>query len=375
MDIECLDSLTDAQEAEWRGFIARSCHQHPRQDPRFAAVERAAGRDVVFAIGRRDGQIRAVGLFTLRSSRLVPGRMAAASALSGPICDDTDDLAAFVQAVARHPRFARVDAIRITPYWLEEEAEALAGRLAQAGLAVSDPEPCRNTGMIDLTMSEDALRASFSRSARRKVRLVEKSDIEILPVDTPAAAEVFFERLNSLVIARHKLTPVSRPEYEAGFRQIYSSPSIGAIFAAYHDGNFLGGLLLYRSDRTAHARRYVADPDAARAVGNLRVAPSLWLEGLLWAKRQGCTRFDVEGFLPVEDKTHPNFNVYEYKREFKPTHVRRLAEHTLVVNPLYHGIARLPARVKRGLRHLLPRGHSRQLAGTAHGRPAEDGRG
>ena len=353
-DIDCLDGLTPSQEEEWQAFLLQARHQHPRQDPRFAAVERATGQEVIFAIGRRNGRICAVGLFTLQPSRFLPGHISVASALSGPVCDDGAEMVDFLHALAKHERFARVAAIRITPYWLEEEAAGLAGKLSQVGFTITDPEPHRDTGMIDLTLSEDELRASFSRSARRKVRLVEKSDIDIRRVETPEDAEVFFERLNTLVIARHNLTPVSRAEYETGFRRIYSDPSIGVIFAAYHEGVFLGGLLLYRSGTTAHARRYVADPGAAQAVGNLRVAPALWLEGLLWAKREGCTHFDVEGFLPVEDKSHPNFNVYEYKREFKPAHVRRLAEHTLVLNPGSHLMNTLPGRFKAGLKRMFP---------------------
>ena len=355
MDIDCLDGLTEPQEAEWCAFLAQAQHQHPRQDPRFAEVERAVGQDVVFVIGRQEGKVCAVGLFTLQPSRFLPGRIAVASALSGPVCDDEDTLVAFVRAVAAHERFSKVDAIRITPYWLGEEAASLATRLADAGLRITDPKPYRDTGMIDLTMSEDELQASFSRSARRKVRLVEKSDIEIRKVDTPEASETFFERLNTLVIARHNLTPVSRAEQEAGYRHIYNDPSIGVIFGAYYDETFLGGLLLYRSGTTAHARRYVADPGAAQAVGNLRVAPALWLEGLFWAKREGCTRFDVEGYFPVEDKSHPNFNVYEYKREFKPAHIRRIAEHTLVLNRASHSVNVLPGQVKNGLKRLFPK--------------------
>lgn len=354
MEVECVERLTAEQRSEWDGFLAGAAHQHPRQDPRFAEVERASGQDVLFAIGRREGQIRAVGLYTLKPSRLAPGRSALASALSGPVCDDAGDLAEFVAAVAAHPRFAKVDEIRITPYWLGEEVPALAGALTAAGLTVSDPDPHRNTGLIDLAQSEDALRSSFSRSARRKVRLVEKSDIEIRVAETPEAAETFFERLNTLVIARHNLTPVTRAEYEAGFRHIYCDPSIGVIFNAWHEGTFLGGLLLYRSGRTAHARRYVADPAAAQAVGNLRVAPALWLEGILWAKRQGCVQFDVEGFLPVEDKSHPNFNVYEYKREFRPEYVRRIAEHSLVLNPFWSGLNTMPGRAKGAVKRLFP---------------------
>ncbi len=355
MEIECLDALTAPQEAEWRAFLAAARHQHPRQDPRFAAVERAVGQDVVFAIGRQGGAIRAVGLFTMQRARFLPGRIAAASALSGPVCDDAAALVAFVQGVAGHPRFARVDAIRVTPYWLGDEAAELAARLAEAGLKITDPEPHRDTGLIDLTMTEDDLRASFSRSARRKVRLIEKSDVVLRRIDTPERAAEFFERLNTLVIARHNLTPVPPAEYEAGIAHIYTDPTIGAIFGAYHGEVFLGGLLLYRSGTTAHARRYVADPDAAEAIGNLRVAPALWLEGLLWAKAQGCTRFDVEGFLPVEDKTHPNFNVYEYKREFKPDHVRRIAEHTLVLKPVTHTLNGLPRRARGAVKRLFPR--------------------
>ncbi|MGJ5620533.1 lipid II:glycine glycyltransferase FemX [Sulfitobacter sp. MF3-043] len=354
MDIECLDSLTETQDSEWCAFLAQAQHQHPRQDPRFAEVERATGQDVLYAAGRRDGEICAIGLFTLQPSRLMPGRIAVASALSGPVCDDDDTMVAFMQALAGHVGFAKVDALRITPYWLDDNATGLAGKLSAAGFAISDPEPHRDTGMINLTLTEDELMASFSRSARRKVRLVEKSDIEIRRIETQADAETFFEHLNNLVIARHNLTPVSRAEYESGFRHIYSDPSIGVIFGAYHEDVFLGGLLLYRSRTTAHARRYVADPGAAQAIGNLRVAPALWLEGLFWAKRQGCTHFDVEGFLPVEDKSHPNFNVYEYKREFKPTHVRRIAEHTLVLNPLANGIAMLPARARSTVKRLFP---------------------
>lgn len=347
MDIECYDDLTGEQIREWREFLARADHQHPRQDPRFAEVERASGNQVMFVTGRRDDRLCAVGIFTLQPNRLVPGRMAVASALSGPVCDSAPDMVDFLQGLAAHDRLARVDALRVTPYWLEQEADELAAALAQAGFRISDPEPHRDTGMIDLTMTEDELRASFSRSARRKVRLIDKSDVEIRTVTRFGDAETFFERLNTLVIARHNLTPVLRAEYEAGYRHIFNDPSIGVILGAYHDDVFLGGLLLYRSGTTAHARRYVADPEAARAVSNLRVAPALWLEGMFWAKREGCTRFDVEGFLPVEDKSHPNFNVYEYKREFKPTHVRRVAEHTLVNHRLFHQANVVPSQLKR----------------------------
>ncbi|GAB4540928.1 MAG: hypothetical protein Tsb0024_11570 [Ruegeria sp.] len=354
MDIECLEDLTEAQKTEWCEFLSTSQHQHPRQHPQFAEVDKAIGNRVIFATGRRAGRLVAVGIFVLQPSRVMPGRSAAAVSLSGPVCDTASDMVAFLQGLSEHPAFSRTDALRITPYWLDQDGDGLARALAQAGFRVSDPEPHRDTGLIDLTGTEDELRASFSRSARRKVRLVDKSEIEIRTAGTLAEAETFFERLNSLVVARHNLTPVSRAEYSAGFDRIFRDGALGVILCAYHQAVFLGGLLLYRSGTTAHARRYVADPGAAQAIGNLRVAPALWLEGMFWAKRAGCTRFDVEGFLPVEDKAHPNFNVYEYKREFKPTHARRIAEHTLALSPAHHFANTLPGRLKAHVKRSFP---------------------
>ena len=354
MKIECHADLTDEQLHEWRGFLAVARHQHPRQDPRFAEVERATGRTVIYAMGREDGRLVAVGMFALQPGRIARNRYSDAFALSGPVCDDAAQLVAFVEAVGSDPAFAKVDTLKVTPYWLGEEAEELDRQFASAGFVRSDPEQFRDTGLIDLTPTEDELRDSFSKSARRKVRLIEKSEVEVRQLTTLAEAGVFFDRLNKLVIERHNLTPVSRNEYEAGFNNVYNNPEAGVIFGAFHGGTFLGGLLLYRSNITAHARRYVADPGAAAEVNNLRVAPALWLEGMFWAKRQGCTAFDVEGFLPVEDKSHPNFNVFEYKREFKPTYSKRVAEHALILSVGMNTVNELPKKLKGVVKQRVP---------------------
>lgn len=346
MQIECFDHLSDQQAQEWATFLEASPHGHPRQHPRFAKVEQAMGNSVIFAIGREAGKIVAVGQFTLARNRWIAGRTAQASALSGPVCDTPETLAAFVANLTTQPAFKSVDALAITPYWLGEDAKRLTTALKAAGLQLSESEPFRHTGMIDITRSEEEMRSSFSKSTRRKIRLIEKSDIEIRQVSERAEAELFFERLNTLVLERHGLTPVNRAEYEAQCDNVLLNSSLGAIFNAYFEGTFLGGLLVYRSPHTAHARRYVADPGAAKAVSNLRVAPSLWLAGMLWAQALGSTRFDVEGFLPIEDKSHPKFNVYEYKREFKPEYAPRIGEYTLVLNKTLHQVNRAPKQLR-----------------------------
>jgi len=358
MQIECYETLNDTQAAEWVKFLVSATHAHPRQNPRFAEVERALGRKVLFTIGRQGGNICAVGLWSLRQSRFLPHRFSEAMALSGPVCDDSTLLVAFLNSVSDCPEFKQVDALNITPYWVADDAQALSDTFSQTLLRLSDPEPFRHTGLIDLDRPESDIRASFSKSARRKIRLAENKPIEIRHVTSWLDAEVFFNRLNTLVLQRHSLTPVTEAEQRAQFQAVLSNPKIGALFCAYYEGIFLGGLLLYRSTYTAHARRYVADPDAAKKASNLRVAPLVWLHGMLWAKEQGSRWFDVEGFRLITDKSEPLFKVYEYKRELSPEPVLRVGEHTLPLHKGYDRINRLPAAARRKVKqavHMLKR--------------------
>lgn len=355
MEIEIHLKLSTDQAAEWRAFQASAGHQHPRQDPRFAMVENATGKTALFVTGRRGGTLCAVGLFSLLPSPLIPGRFSSASALSGPVCDDARIMVEFLRKLAATDAFAKVNAIKVTPYWLDDQAAELAAELSRAGWIRSDPSAVRYTGIIDLSLSEEALAASLSRSARRKVRLVQKSDIEIRQISSVEGAKEFYDKLNDLVLRPHRLSQVPRSEQEAMFTHILTDPTIGAVWGAYHREVFLGGLAIYRSQKTAYARRYVADAKAAKAVSNLRVAPSLWFEAMTWAKQQGCTNFDVEGYRLIDDKADPMFNVYEYKRELNPRETTRIAEHTLTVSKIFHFSDTLPRSLKNVLRKRLPR--------------------
>jgi hypothetical protein len=124
---------------------------------------------------------------------------------------------------------------------------------------------------------------------------------------------------------------------DAVCREKHPDGNRGVIIVARWQGALLGGLLLLRSARTAQ-------------IGNLRVAPSLWLQGALWAKSQGCSWLDVEGFRPIEDKDHPLFNVYEYKRELGPNYVTRIGEYTKTLHLTLHLANHLPHRAKSAVK-------------------------
>ena len=353
MKIGGLRNLTSQQAGEWRRFLAAARHQHPRQDPRFADIERALGHVPLFVLGYDAAKLRAVALFSLRRFRLIPGNYTEALALSGPVCDDPTMFRAFLDGLVAEPAFARTGAIRITPYWLDGDADTLTVNLAGSRWRLSDPAPFRETGLLDLDKSSEEILASFSKSARREVRRAKRQGVEIRPIETLKEARVFFDSLNRLGALRG-LPRIVPKEYETAFPRIYSDPSIGTILGAYVDGAFLSGLLLYRSRDVAHGRRFTTEPVALRALSNLRIAPLLWWSAMIWAKEQGCRHLDVEGYREDMEKTNRLYNVNKYKGEFNPRPVRRFEEHTLVLNRLLHVLGAQRYRVRAALKRRMP---------------------
>ena len=197
MKIDCLKVLNAEQLRLWQDFLNRARHTHPEQDPRFAGALRGDGYDVVYTMGWSGPELRAVGLFGLRRHALSAGFHSHAMAHSGPVCDGVEDLAGFVDGLVRHPAFARVGAIRITPYWLGEEAPALAARLASAGWRAFETTDYRMTGISDIAGTAEEIAARFSQTGRRKLRKAERLGLTVEPVrDAPLAMD-FLLRLNA----------------------------------------------------------------------------------------------------------------------------------------------------------------------------------
>jgi lipid II:glycine glycyltransferase (peptidoglycan interpeptide bridge formation enzyme) len=262
-------------------------------------------------------------------------------------------MGAFLDGLAAAPAFARIGAIRITPYWLDGDADKLTAHFAQSRWRLSDPVPFRETGLLDLDKSCDEMLESFSKSARREVRRAKRQEVEIRPIITLKDARVFFDSLNRLRSSR-RLARIVPEEYEAAFPEIYADPSIGTILGAYIDGTFLSGLLLYRSRDVAFGHRFTTEPAALRALSNLRIAPLLWWSAMIWAKEQGCRHLDLEGYRDGLDETDPMYNVYKYKGEFNPRPARRFGEHSLVSNSLLNSLGAIPTHSKAALKYLLP---------------------
>lgn len=361
MQIECHAELVGAKAAEWQDFLDGSPHQHPRQDLRFGSVERAAGLNILHVIGRVNGGVRAVGLFSLHPHPLLRSAHSEAFCLSGPVCDDAETLASFLQAAARDPAFSRVGRIRATPYWFGGDAERLHGALASRGWESSETWAARQTGWIDLRRAPDAILASFSKSARREFRRAERQGVVIRRVDALDDAMTFLESLNRLRRERG-LALLARAPFIESFDAVYREGDAGAILGAWQGETFLGGLLLYRGRFTAHGRHFTTEPAALRTLANLRISPSLWLEGMIWAQSLGCENLDVEGYEAPSEASGNKYNIYKYKSELGPKLIQRIPESSFINNTLINLTGNYRKVIRSNLKKVVEAGRSKKRA-------------
>lgn len=353
--LELHDALDPAPRAEWDAFLAGADRQHPRQDPRFAAVERAEGARPLFALARRDGRVVAVALLSLRPHRLIPGAFAEASALSGPVADDAGTLGAMLDALAAHPRLRRtVGRLRVSPYWIGPAAAEAAALLAARGFRTAEAETLRRTGLVPLAGGREARIARLSKSARRELRRGERQGVAVAAVTDPAEALECLASLERLRRSRG-LAPLSRAGFEAGFPEIHGPGDLGVLLAARHEGRLAGSLMLYRGRDVAHGRHFAPEPELLRSLSNLRISPALWLAGMDWAEARGCRALDVEGWRADVAPGTPRHAIYKYKSELGPEETPRVAEHYLPLNPVLHAPGFAPQRLRRAAGRLRRR--------------------
>ncbi|UWQ16084.1 peptidoglycan bridge formation glycyltransferase FemA/FemB family protein (plasmid) [Aliiroseovarius sp. M344] len=335
MDIECLSDLEPEQAAEWDAFLAASPSHHPRQDHRFAQTERQDGAHVMFVLGRIDGALAGVGLLSMTPHPFLKSSYRDAIFLSGPICNDVETMIAFLTAALAHPDFSRIGRVRITPYWLEDDAKALHDALEQQDWSLSSDGIFRSTGLIDISAEPDVIMARFSKSARREVRRAERAGVTVRPITDEAGAVDFLHSLNRLRTGRG-LFALAEKSFLQSFEDIYKTGDMGMLLGAFSDANFISGLLMYRSMHTAHGRHFTTETAALSALKNLRISPLLWLEGMKWARSKGCEFLDVEGYVETTDSSDKKYNIYKYKSELAPKAVIRIGERSKTANRFLH---------------------------------------
>jgi len=331
-------SLTEGQKRQWSDYWQQCRHGHPRQHYLFGEVERAKGRVPFFAYAEIDGAIVCAGIFSIRP--LFRNILSfEAVCLRGPIFDEVRRGREFLLQVIDYFKRLRVGTVRISPYWYFPEAESVRSMLAEIGFVpYGSPSPGESTGLIDLARGTDQLLASFSRHARYQIGLAGRLGVSVRPIDDSAQGYLGFGCLKRMR-AERVIDPMSDAEFKAAFEHVLMPREYGIMLNSYFKDKFLGTLWIFRGTRIANPAGYAVEESAVRQVkSSLSIGPSLWWEGIKWAKEKGCSFLDVEGYKDNADPSDTRYLIYEFKRRLSPTPVHLLGQHVYVCCPPIHSL-------------------------------------
>ncbi|MCU0477098.1 MAG: peptidoglycan bridge formation glycyltransferase FemA/FemB family protein, partial [Anaerolineae bacterium] len=169
----------------------------------------------------------------------------------------------------------------------------------------------------------------LSQNTRRKVRVAEREGVTVR-----AATEADLPQLYALYAetgARDGFLIRPRAYYERAWRDFMQQGLCHPLVAEV-EGQMVAHVVLYRFGATCWYF-YGASRDLHRDK-----MPNYLLqwEAMRWAKRQGCTRYDLWGAPDVFDDTDRMWGVYQFKRGFRATVVRTLGAWDYAPNPLLY---------------------------------------
>nr|MDQ3554174.1 aminoacyltransferase [Chloroflexota bacterium] len=325
---------------------------HVMQGSAWAAHRRSQGgqpRFVEFDDGR-------AALVILRRSPGLPG--ATASVRRGPAHagDGPQRLAARSAALAEHLRSEGVRDLSVDP---ELDADpAYDAAMDRFGFEVTDEvQPSIHVMRLAFPpgATEESLLASVSKSSRQRIRAAEKAGITVRHDTTGERMEEFgallVERADDLGIAM-------RPElgYLAAWRRLLAVGQ-ARLLLAEHDGDLLGGLLLYLQGGL-HSTAYSADRAASRRQfpGTMHLVRWTVIREALAAGVPAVELggVDLPGHRQPPGRDEPNHGLFEHKRSFGAEWVVRTPARRIVLRPWADRLASTRRAVLSRARSLRP---------------------
>lgn len=340
------------QQSEWVRFWEQCRNSYPRQHYLFGEVERAKGRTPIYVMGKVDGDIVCIAIFSIHPLFFGKRFSLEAYCLRGPAFDDVSFFKEFIQQVIARFKALGVAIVRVSPYWQFPEAEEVESVLNELRFVpYYKSEGSRSdTGFVDLRRPENEILVSFPRSVRYNVRRAEKLGVKVQAVTKIDEAYAAYECLSAMRSTRG-LTPMSREEFTATFKHILKDREQGILLVASLNNELLGAFWLIRGPYIAYPIGYALNTEnCRRLVRTLTVGHPLWWRGMKWAKENKCSWLDVEGYNENIEKSNPHYHIHEFKSHFRPKPVQIISEHICVCNALNYVVYKIDRSFLRGFK-------------------------
>ncbi len=333
-------TITPSAE-QWGRFVAAQPRAHALQQPAWGDLKAAYGWSFA-RVALADGDQLVAGAQLL--FRALPFRLGTMAYLPmGGYVTSDDQWSALWDAVDACAKQQHAAFLKWEPgiYWRETPPD-----FARFGFrpSVQTIQPPR-TILIDISGDDDAILARMNQGTRRKIRQSQKNGIR------------YYEgaRADVATFTAMMQTTGSRNEFgvhEPGYYQLAYDlfvPQVAALILAEHEGDPLAGIMVFSAGKTAWYL-YGASSNEKR---NLMATYGVQWEAIRWAKRRGCTVYDLWG-IPDEDaetleaqfetRSDGLWGVYGFKRGWGGEVVRSAGAWDKVYNPLVYKLYKMAVR-------------------------------
>ena len=203
------------------------------------------------------------------------------------------------------------------------------------------------TGMLDLSLDDQALRQSMSGSLKRKIKKSQADSAIVLKTSKSSQdAQVFAEIHQDHARLKHYI-PFPQARIKAQF-EAYAKDDKVLIYTAWRDRQILASNMIFFCGQEASYYWGVSTPLGQRYSS----APLLHLAAIAEAKRRRLKFYNFWGIVGVDQVKHRYYGLSQFKRSFGIQEYRYVPTHDLPLKPVAYAAIHMFETARRRHRRL-----------------------
>jgi lipid II:glycine glycyltransferase (peptidoglycan interpeptide bridge formation enzyme) len=208
----------------------------------------------------------------------------------------------------------------------------------------------RWTFVLDLTSTEDKLLTQMRPKTRYNIKLAQKHGVQVSEDNSEAALEKFinlhFETTRRQGFYSHT------PPYYRQMHDTLTPAGLQHLFLATYRGQPLSAMIFFVHQKTL----YYPYGASTRYHRQVMASYALFWAVIKWAKKLGCTRFDMWGTPgPNPSPADPWFGFHRFKEGFGPQLVEHIGTFDLVLDHRWYQLYNFADTLRWKFLHLKSR--------------------
>lgn len=255
----------------------------------------------------------------------------------GPTAKSQEEYTKALDSLIGAAKELKVDFIRIEPrFGIDSDTLQALG-----GYKIREVQP-ENTQIVELNKSLDELRSDLSSGHRNSINGVERRGIAINKTSDNEDFNEFLKMLKDT--ARNSRVKFFPPSYYQAVWNTLGQSGNAVMYLAKIDEKPIAAALFYDYGHT----RYYAHAGAWQLLNRKlnASAPLVW-QGLIDAKEDGKTHFDLWGIAPEGVPNHPWAGITSFKQSFGGERVKYGGTWDIPVNKPKYKLYRMYRRLRR----------------------------